>query len=297
VLDHILTAAPDSPGALHLLGIVAFRGAVSREAMELIERAIALLPGIALFYRNLCEIYRKLSRYDDALIAGRRAVELAPTDPHALQNLSVLYYHRLELGASIVCAEQALVLDREMAGAHFGIAEASLLRGDFARGWEEYQWRFRLGSGPTLMPPTDRPRWDGKPLRRGKTLLLIADQGYGDVIQFRATSAGQQSAVPTSPSPAAVKRKRLSPSGRGRPDLRSLGRQADLLPSVRCPGCRGSPAPGWKRSRPRSPTCTPILTECRLDRTSLGAGAEGLPPDWDCLGGAPDPQQRRQPLW
>ena len=184
VLDHILAAAPDSPGALHLLGIVAFRRGHLAEAMELIERAIALLPGIALFHRNLCEIYRKLRRYDAALIAGRRAVELAPVDPHAHHNLSVLHYHRLELDASIVCAEQALVLDREMAGAHFGIAEASLLRGDCARGWEEYQWRFRLGSGPTLMPPTDRPRWDGKPLRRGKTLLLIADQGYGDVIQF-----------------------------------------------------------------------------------------------------------------
>jgi hypothetical protein len=78
----------------------------------------------------------------------------------------------------------ALAIDPEFPGAHFGIAEASLLRGDFARGWEEYEWRFRLAGVPPLMPPTDRPQWDGQRLGSGDTLLLIADQGYGDVIQF-----------------------------------------------------------------------------------------------------------------
>src|SRR5205823_8148186 len=71
------------------------------------------------------------------------------------------------------------------AGAHFGIAEASLLRGDFARGWDEYEWRMKLANAPALLPPTDRPQWDGKELKDGDgSLLLIADQGYGDVIQF-----------------------------------------------------------------------------------------------------------------
>jgi Glycosyltransferase family 9 (heptosyltransferase) len=58
-----------------------------------------------------------------------------------------------------------------------------LLRGDFGRGWEEYEWRFRLANSPQLLPPTNRPQWDGAPLPEGR-LLLIADQGYGDAIQF-----------------------------------------------------------------------------------------------------------------
>jgi hypothetical protein len=76
-----------------------------------------------------------------------------------------------------------LALDANFPGAHFGIAEASLLRADFARGWEEYEWRGKLANSPPLLPPTDRPQWDGTKLQDG-TLLLIADQGYGDVIQF-----------------------------------------------------------------------------------------------------------------
>jgi Tfp pilus assembly protein PilF len=184
VLARALAMAPDNPIALHLSGIIAFRRGRPAEAVEPIERAIALMPTAALFHRNLCELYRKLGRYDDALAAGRRAAELDPADQHVWHNLSILHYHRLELDAAIECAERAIALDPTFAGAHFGIAEASLLRGDFARGWEEYQWRFRLGNASPLLPPTDRPRWDGKRLQRGKTLLLIADQGYGDAIQF-----------------------------------------------------------------------------------------------------------------
>ena len=182
-LDQALALAPQHAGAHHLLGVVRFRQCRIDEAAVLMERSIAASPDTALYHRNICEVYRSLGRYDDALSAGHRAVALTPRDPHCYHNLGVLHYHRLELDEAIHCAESALALDPDLAGAHFGIAEASLLRGDFRRGWEEYEWRFRLGNAPKLLPPTDRPQWDGKPLPQGR-LLLIADQGYGDVIQF-----------------------------------------------------------------------------------------------------------------
>jgi tetratricopeptide (TPR) repeat protein len=183
VLNQVLTEAPERFGAAHLLGIIAFKKDRVDDAARLMERSIALAPGNALFYRNICEVYRILGRYDEALAAGQRAATLAPNDPHCHHNLGVLHYHRLELDRAIACAERAIALDPNMAGAHFGIAEASLLRGDFKLGWEKYEWRFRLANAPQLMPPTDRPQWNGEPLG-DKTLLLIADQGYGDVIQF-----------------------------------------------------------------------------------------------------------------
>lgn len=181
-LGEILALAPDHAGALHLSGIVAFKAGRADAAVALMERSLAGNGGIALYHRNLCEVYRVLGRLDEAVTAGRRAVALAPRDPHACNNLGVAHYHRLELDAAIACAERAVALDPDFAGAHFGRAEALLLRGDFASGWEEYEWRFRLSSASRLMPPCDRPQWNGGPL--AGTLLLIADQGYGDVIQF-----------------------------------------------------------------------------------------------------------------
>jgi tetratricopeptide (TPR) repeat protein len=182
-LCRALALAPEHAAALHLLGVVGFRRSRIDEAAALMERALAASPETALYHRNICEVYRSLGRYDDALAAAHRAVRLTPRDPHCYHNLGVLHYHRLELDEAIHCAQSALALDAEFAGAHFGIAEAALLRGDFLRGWEEYEWRFRLANAPQLLPPTDRPQWDGAPLPNGR-LLLIADQGYGDVIQF-----------------------------------------------------------------------------------------------------------------
>ena len=182
VLRHVLTEAPLHHPALHLLGIVAFKQGNGDEAARLIEQSIALAPMAALYHRNIGEIYRVLGRLDEALVAGRRATTLAPDDVHCYHNLSVLHYHRLELDEAIACGERALALDPNFAGAHFGIAEAALLRGDFQRGWDEYEWRQKLANAPPLLPPTGKPQWDGNPL--DGTLLAIADQGYGDVIQF-----------------------------------------------------------------------------------------------------------------
>jgi hypothetical protein len=183
LLERALAAAPEQPDALHLSGIVAFRLGKREEALARLERAIERGIDIRLYLRNISEVYRALGRFDDALDAALRAVALAPTDPIALHNLAVIHYHRLELDECIARAEQALALSPANPGPHFQLAEALLLRGEWERGWNEYQWRFDLPGNAPLMPPTTQPRWDGTPFQDG-TLLLIADQGFGDVIQF-----------------------------------------------------------------------------------------------------------------
>lgn len=183
LLAHARAAAPDQPDVLHLSGIVAFREKRPQEALALMERAIAIGGDPALYLRNICEVYRTLGRLDDALAAGRRAAELAPTDPMALHNLAIIHYERLEPDDAIACARRALALDPTMPGAHFELAEALLLKGELAQGWEEYEWRYRIAGAAALMPPTDKHQWDGAPMP-GDTLLLVADQGFGDVIQF-----------------------------------------------------------------------------------------------------------------
>ena len=188
LLDHILAAAPLHPDALHLSGIVAFRQGLHHDALDKMQRAIANGIDTPLYLRNICEIYRTLGRLDDALETATRAHRLAPSDPLCLHNLAIIHYERLEIEACIDCARAALVLDPTLPGAHFELAEALLLSGEFAAGWEEYEWRYRIAGAAPMMPPTDRPQWSGSTIVDEKgdegTLLLIADQGFGDVIQF-----------------------------------------------------------------------------------------------------------------
>src|SRR5262249_53921624 len=135
------------------------------------------------YLRNICEVYRTLGRLDEALDAAERALALAPVDPICLENLAIIHYHRLELDTAVDCANRALAIDPGLPGAHFARAETPLPSGEMAAGWEEYEWRFRIPSATPLMPPTDKPQWNGTGFS-DHTLLLIADQGIGDVIQF-----------------------------------------------------------------------------------------------------------------
>ena len=183
LLDHIISAVPNSPLALHQKGVVLFRAGHHRAAAELVERAIELSPEATNFRRSLCPIYERLGRYDEAVRIGDEALAADGDDLQTLHNLAVVHYRRLELDESIACARRALSLDPGAAGPHFQLAEALLLRGEFAQGWEEYEWRFKIAGAPPLMPPTERPQWDGSALPEAK-LLLIADQGFGDSIQF-----------------------------------------------------------------------------------------------------------------
>ncbi|MGU3494046.1 tetratricopeptide repeat protein [Xanthobacteraceae bacterium A53D] len=183
VLAQVIAAQPDYPPGLHQAAIVSHRRGRPREAIARLERAISIAPDVALFHRNICEMYRGQQRLEEAHAHARRAVELAPEDAHAHYNLGVIQYDRMEIDAAIIHARRALALEPGMASAHFELAEALLLSGQFAEGWAEYEWRFSLPNSPRLLPHADKPQWDGKPMTSG-TLLLIADQGFGDTIQF-----------------------------------------------------------------------------------------------------------------
>jgi tetratricopeptide (TPR) repeat protein len=181
--QRALKAVPEHPHILHMAGIVAYRKGRVAQALEMMEKSMALAPNVALYPRNMCEIYRGAGRLDDAVTVGRRAIELAPQDSRAYFNLALIHYERLELSESVAVCDQSLALDPEFAEAHFEKAEALLLGGNLAEGWESYDWRFKLKQAEGMLPKTDKPQWDGSPLPPGR-LLLVADQGFGDCIQF-----------------------------------------------------------------------------------------------------------------
>jgi hypothetical protein len=82
---------------------------------------------------------------------------------------------------AIACYRQALERRPDWPEAHLSLGHTLLLEGDFLAGWEEMEWRWRL-PGASLQP-FEQPLWAGEPLE-GKRILLWAEQGFGDTLQF-----------------------------------------------------------------------------------------------------------------
>lgn len=123
------------------------------------------------------------------LIAAERwfhvAAQVDPTSAKPVMNLGMIYRAWGFVKEALACQEHAVTLAPENAEAHWNLANALLVNGDFARGFAEYEWRFKRqgrGERPETLPLTV-PRWTGAPLN-GQTILLTLEQGLGDAIHF-----------------------------------------------------------------------------------------------------------------
>ena len=67
---------------------------------------------------------------------------------------------------------------------HFNAAVCRLLRGDFARGCQQHEWRWETKQLRAVKRRFAQPLWTGADDLAGKTILLHAEQGFGDTIQF-----------------------------------------------------------------------------------------------------------------
>ena len=183
LLGHVLAVAPAQPDALHMSGLIAFRRKKLPEAAALMERSVAQGARKPAYLRNLSELYRVLGRLDDAVAYARQAVSGDPADPLSSFNLAMVYYDRMEIPACLSAARHAVELRPSLPQAHMKLGQAYLLQGEMERGWDEYEWRYQIPGAQALMPKTERPQWDGAPMPDQK-LLLVADQGFGDVVMF-----------------------------------------------------------------------------------------------------------------
>ncbi len=144
-------------------------------------KAVELEPGRAQSWNNLSVTLISQNRLPEAGKAAVRATKLAPDLAEAHNNLGTVLDALGRHDEALPCFERAVALEPDYAEAHFNRALAWLTAGDYARGWPEYEWRLKLNAGATARVPG--PAWKGEPLD-GKTILLLAEQGLGDTIQF-----------------------------------------------------------------------------------------------------------------
>ena len=150
-------------------------------AAQLLGKAIACAPNEPANYVELGICLGSMNRWELAVQAQRKALQLAPAYLPALVCLGKALCAPNQVSESIDCLQQALRLAPDLAAAHWNLALSLLVAGRLAEGWEEFEWRLQVN--PHLDPKPGVAKWQGESIPR-QTVLLCAEQGIGDCLQF-----------------------------------------------------------------------------------------------------------------
>ena len=156
------------------------------KALAASSRAVADRPNSALARRVHALVLKADGQLDAAVSQLGLTLQIDPKSAEAYNLLGNAMKGLGRLREALVAFDRALAIEPNRADARFNRATVMLVTGDFKDGWAEYEWRWQAqGLARRAFP---QPEWDGKPLA-GRTILIHAEQGFGDTIQFARYAA------------------------------------------------------------------------------------------------------------
>jgi Flp pilus assembly protein TadD len=183
-LGRAVALDPSHAPALNNLGHALRLQGRHDAAASAYQRALLLQPAHPGMRNNLGSALLALQRPGEAITHLEAAVSLQPDYAEACNNLGGALLAQDRAPEAIAWFRRAAELAPELAEARLGEAIARLSIGDFQAGWPAYEARWDLPELRAIAPASDRPQWRGTTNITGQTILLHAEQGLGDTIQF-----------------------------------------------------------------------------------------------------------------
>jgi Flp pilus assembly protein TadD len=178
-----LDLRPDYSEAHNNLGCALHQQGRLGQAVACYRTVVELRPDFPTAYSNLGVALQNQGRLDEAIVCHRKAVDLRPNSPEANYHLGNALAHQRRMDEARSSLIKAINLRPDYPEAHFYLARILLALGDMAAGWEEYEWRWQTPQMIKAHRNFIQPQWRGE-AADGRTLLIHAEQGFGDTMQF-----------------------------------------------------------------------------------------------------------------
>jgi tetratricopeptide (TPR) repeat protein len=180
VCERVLASTPDLASASFELGFGLVESGRHAEALAAFQAAVRHNFAVDVCLYNIGNCHRELRQLEEALLAYRRVIGRSPDHAQAINNLAITLKELGRFDEAEESCRTVLRLRPDDPMFHFNLGILLLLVERFQEGWDEYEWRSKAG---ILRVLDDAPRWCGEPLA-GRTLLIRAEQGLGDTLQF-----------------------------------------------------------------------------------------------------------------
>jgi len=178
-----LEIEPRHVDALYNRGVVLGKLERWNEALESYERVLRARPDHARAWSNRGNVLQILDRWPEALQSYERALQLRGEHAELLVNRGIALLELARYREALQSFERAAVLDPQHREAQWCRAMTLLSLGDYAKGWKLYEWRWQRKDAPPQRHAGSAP-WLGETPIAGKTILLHADEGFGDAIHM-----------------------------------------------------------------------------------------------------------------
>jgi len=180
---RLLAAHPGDPQLLLGYGTLLLQSGDYERGLSVVDRLLSIVPNDPVALSNRGNALRALDRPDEALRSYERALAARPDYASAYYNRASLLHELGRFDEALLDYDRAIALSPDLVDAHWNRALLHLIRGDYETGWRLHEWRWR-GPQSSEVRSFSQPLWLGQEAIRGRRILLHAEAGLGDTIQF-----------------------------------------------------------------------------------------------------------------
>ena len=181
-INKSLSVNSEDIGTLISLGCALSSKKDYKESISIFKKVASLKDDISQVHFYLGESYRQIQKFEDSLDSFKKCLSLTPDHIGCQLMIGIIYEELKKFDQAINFYKSCIETYPDYIEPHINLGMCLLLTGNYAEGWNEYEWRLKLPAQVYEMKMT-KPKWTGQDISN-KTLLVIAEQSIGETFQY-----------------------------------------------------------------------------------------------------------------